>query len=129
MTTRVELNLNVRIPDSVPREQYEELRAMVADHPTAVMLAQIAQHAGRDNVAFVGCDIEGMTVIDDESASEVVFAIGNDVMYPDSDDEPLGPCLQRLVMRHYVAQGPADDEVVMQALMDAIRGDANSPVP
>jgi len=130
-----ELDLNVRYPDvgeyepgSLPQACHDELRATVEEPPIAAMLAQLVQNAGREGVAFVTSSEDGVGVMDD-GESELVFAMGKDVLFPGEDEETMGAYLKSIIMRYYMEEGPADEQLVLQALVDAAVNEQNPGPP
>ena len=128
-----EIALTVRYPSvgeygegSIPQDCYDELVGIVQNRPTAMMLTQLVNHAGREGVAFVTSGEDGVSVFDD-GESEIVFAIGEDVLFPEEHEVlSLGQCIKGVIMRYYVEEGPLDDSAVHQALVDEATSESES---
>jgi len=119
-----EIALSVRYPSvgeygsgSIPQQCQAELCSVVEKRPITIMLTQLARKAGREGVAFVTSGEDGVSVFDD-GESEIVFAIGKDVLFPEEGDTvSLGQCLEGVIMSYYTEEGPPDELEVYRALL------------
>jgi len=99
--------LNIRLPSVGCQEEgrvtqavYDELLATAQDNMTMLMLSRLAGQAGHSTVAFVTYGEDGIGVMDDGD-SELVLALGNDILYPEDPDESVSDILKGMIAHIY----------------------------
>jgi hypothetical protein len=107
--------LNVRYPDigpygpgTIPQSCYNEMTQAVEQQETTLMLTAIAWsvgYTGDTGVAFVTSDEPGVNIFLD-GESEVVFALGEDVLFPGNDGLPFGEFLVEIIRAYYSPDAP-----------------------